>query len=154
MFCWVITSNETDWSQPTPCNSHESSPVPEGHCHHDDSVVELEASQDELDERNMDESTDFSIETLQDSQVLKCQLHERHKQVKKAKKQARIQQLHSQFAETDHQLDMLKQKTICLRQEFQPASSNKYTPESWSPGPVVAPASRFGCGRYLSEPVG
>ena len=32
--------------------------------------------------------------------------------MKKAEKQARIQQLHSQLAETDHQLDWLKQKTI------------------------------------------
>ena len=40
---------ETDQSQPTPCNSHELSPVPEAAHHHDDSVVELEASQDELD---------------------------------------------------------------------------------------------------------
>ena len=42
--------NETDRSQPTHCNSYESSPVPEGHHHHDDNVVELEALQDELDE--------------------------------------------------------------------------------------------------------
>ena len=34
--------NETDWSQPTPFNSCESSPVPEGHHSHDDNVVELE----------------------------------------------------------------------------------------------------------------
>ena len=79
--------NETDWSQPTPCNSRESSPVPEGHCHHDDNVVELEASQDELDELNRDESTDFSMETSLDSQVLKCKLHEKWKQFKKAEKQ-------------------------------------------------------------------
>ena len=74
--------NKTDLSQPTPCNSCESS-VPEGHRHHDDSVVELEASQDELDELNRDESTDFSMEMSQDSQVLKRQLHEKQKQVKK-----------------------------------------------------------------------
>ena len=55
--------NETDQSQPTPCNSHGSSPVPEGHRHHDDSVVESEASQDKLDELKRDESTDFSMET-------------------------------------------------------------------------------------------
>ena len=72
----------------------------------------MEASQDELDELNRDESTDFSMETSQDSQVLKHQLHEKWKQVKKAEKQARIQQLCSQLAETDHQLDMLKQKTL------------------------------------------
>ena len=40
----------TDQSQPTPCNSCESSPVPGAAQCHDDSVVELEASQDELDE--------------------------------------------------------------------------------------------------------
>ena len=80
--------NETDWSQPTPCNSYESSPVPEGHCHHDDNVVELKASQDELDELDRDESTDISMETSQDSQILKHQLHEKLKQVKKAEKQA------------------------------------------------------------------
>ena len=78
--------NETYQSQPTPCNSYES---------YDDSVVELEASQDELDELDRDESNDFSMEMSQDSQVLKCQLHEKWKQVKKAEKQARIQQLHS-----------------------------------------------------------
>ena len=104
--------DETDQSQPTPCNSSESSPVLEGHHHQDDSVVELEALQDKLDKLNRDESTDFSMETSQDSQLLKHQLHEKWKQVKKAEKQARIQQLHSELAETDHQLDMLKQKTL------------------------------------------
>ena len=83
--------DETDQSQPTPCNSCESSPIPEGHHHQDDSVVELEASQGELDELDRDESTDFSMEMSQDSQVLRHQLHEKWKQVKKAKKQARIQ---------------------------------------------------------------
>ena len=104
--------DETDRSKPTPCNSHESSPVPEGQHTLDDNVVELEASQDELDELDNDESTDFSMETSQDSQIFKHQLHDKCKQVKKAEKQARIQQLHSQLAETDHQLDLLKQKTI------------------------------------------
>ena len=33
------------------------------------------------------------------------------KQVKKAEKQASIQHLHSQLAETDHQLDLLRQKS-------------------------------------------
>ena len=36
--------NETDQSQPTTCNSSEQSPVPAKSCHHDDSLVELEAS--------------------------------------------------------------------------------------------------------------
>ena len=57
------------------------------------------------------------METSQDSQVLKHQLHEKWKQVKKAKKQARIQHLCSQLAKMDHQLDMLKQKVSA-----QPAS--------------------------------
>ena len=39
-------------------------------------------------------------------------MHDKRKQVKKAEKQARIQQLHSQLAETDHQLDVLKQKSL------------------------------------------
>ena len=52
------------------------------------------------------------METSQDSQILKCQLQDRRKQVKKADKQARIQQLCSQLAEMDHQLDMLKPKTL------------------------------------------
>ena len=103
---------ETDWFQPTPCNSHETSPVIKAPRCHDDSVVELEASQDELDEHDWDESTELSMETLQEPHVLKRQLHEKHKQVKKAEKQARIQYLHSQLAETDHQLDMLTQKTL------------------------------------------
>ena len=42
--------------------------------------------------------------------TLKRQLYEKHKQVKKAEKQARIQHLHSQLTEMDHQLDMLRQK--------------------------------------------
>ena len=104
--------DETDQSQPTPCNSQESSPVPEAHHHQNDSVVELEALQDEKDELNRDGSTDFSMEMSQDSQVLKPQLHEKCKQVKKAKEQARIKQLQSQLAEMDHQLDMLKQKAL------------------------------------------
>ena len=100
--------NEIDWSQPTPCNLCELLPVSQAPCHHDDSVVELEASQDELDR---DELTEFSLESSQDSRVLKCQLHEKCKQVKKAEKQARIQHHHSQLAETDHQLDLLRQKS-------------------------------------------
>ena len=72
----------------------------------------MEVSQDELGELDRDESTDFSMETSQDSQVLKCQLHEKWKHVKKAEKQARIQHLCSQLAKMDHQLDMLKQKTL------------------------------------------
>ena len=127
--------DETDWSQPMPCNSRESSPVPACQGTLDDNVVELEASQDELDELDKDESTDFSLETWQDSQILKCQLHDKHKQVKKAEKQARIQQLCSQLAETDHQLDLLKQKSLaqfCPQQEPQTTCSNKYTPECWS----------------------
>ena len=43
--------------------------------------------------------------------LLKCQLHEKCKQVKKAEKQVRIQHLHSQLAKTDHQLDLLCQKS-------------------------------------------
>ena len=77
----------------------------------DDNLVELAVSQDELDDLDKDESTDFSLETSQDSQILKHQLHDKCKQVKKAEKQARIQQLCSQLAETDHQLDLLKQKS-------------------------------------------
>ena len=51
--------NEADKSQPTPCNSCESLPVSQASCHHDDSVVELEASQDQLDELDRDESTEL-----------------------------------------------------------------------------------------------
>ena len=72
------------------------------------------------------------METSQDSQVLKCQLHEKWKQVKKAKKQARIQQLWSQLAETDHQLDMLKQKSLAQstseKSSSQPAATS--TPQN------------------------
>ena len=85
--------NETDWSQLTPCNSHESLPVSQASCCHDDSVVELEAFQDKLDELDRDESTELSLESSQDSHVLKCQLHEKQNQVKRA--------------ETDHQLHLL-----------------------------------------------
>ena len=126
--------DETNQSQPTPCNSQKSSPVPEVHHHQDDSVVELEASQDKLDELNRDESTDFSMEMSQDSQVLKHQLYEKHKQVKKAEKQARIQHLQSQLAETDQQLDMLKQKSLAQstsgKSSSQPAATS--TPQTTS----------------------
>ena len=69
--------NEIDQSQPTPCNSRKSSPVSLASCHHDDSVVALEASQDELDELNRDELTELSLESMQQSHVLKHQLHEK-----------------------------------------------------------------------------
>ena len=104
--------DDTDQSQPTPCNSCDSSPVPAGQGIPDDNLIELEASQDDLDELDEDESTDFLLETSQDSQILKCQLHDKGKQVKKAEKQARIQQQCSQLAETDHQLDLLKQNSL------------------------------------------
>ena len=109
--------NETDQSQPTPCNSQESSPTVANMQQHNNSMVELEASQDELDELDCDESTEQSMETSQESHNLKRQLHEKQKQVKKAEKQARIQHLCSQLAETDHKLDLLLQKTLA-----QPAS--------------------------------
>ena len=126
--------DETDQSQPTSCNSCESSPVPEAHHHQDDSVVEIEALQEKLDELNRDVSTDFSMETSQDSQVLKCQLHEKHEQVKKAEKQTRIQQFQSQLAEMNHQLDMLKQKLLAQsttgKSSSQPAATS--TPQTTS----------------------
>ena len=78
--------NETDQSQPTPCNLHEQSPVPDGSHHHDDCLFKLEASQDELDELDKDGSTEVSMEMSQDSQILKHQLYEKCKQVKKAEK--------------------------------------------------------------------
>ena len=59
--------NKTDQSQPTPCNLHEQSPVPARSHLHDDSLVKLEASQDELDELNRDEATEVSMEMSQDS---------------------------------------------------------------------------------------
>ena len=49
-------------------------------------------------------------------------------QVKKAKKQARIQQLQSQLAEMDLQLDMLKQKSLAQstsgKSSSQPAATS------------------------------
>ena len=69
--------NETDWSQPTPYNSRESVPVSQPSRNHDDSVVELEAFQDELDELDRDELTKLSLESSQDSHMLKCQLLEK-----------------------------------------------------------------------------
>ena len=83
--------DETDWPQLTPYNSHDSSLVPAGQGTPDDNLVELEASQDELDELDKDKSTDFSLDTWQDSQILKRQLQDKHKQVKKAEKQTHIQ---------------------------------------------------------------
>ena len=62
------------------------------------------------------------------TQVLKHQLHEKWKQVKEAKKQARIQQLHSHLAEMDHLLHMLKQKTLAQsasgKNSSQPAATS------------------------------
>ena len=101
---------EADWSQPTPYNSVETSPVPQAAHSQDDSVVELAASQDELDELDKDESTELSMATLPESHLLKHQLHEKHKQVKKVEKQAKIQELQSQLAETDQQFDLLRWK--------------------------------------------
>ena len=49
--------DKTDWSQPTPCNLHDSSlihMIPAGQGIPDDNLVELEASQDELDELDED----------------------------------------------------------------------------------------------------
>ena len=92
---------------PSPHLATQSSPVSQASHHHDDSVVELEASQDELDELDRDELTELSLELSQDSHMLKHQLHEKQKQVKRAEKQAKIQHLHSQLAETDHQLHLL-----------------------------------------------
>ena len=81
------------------------------HLTHNDCVVKLETSQDELYELDRDESTELSLESMQDSHVLKCQLHVKCKQVKSTEKQARMQHLHSQLAETYHQLDLLRQKS-------------------------------------------
>ena len=64
----------------------------------------------ELDELDHEESTEQSMEMSAESCTLKHQSHEKCKQVQKAEKQARIQQLQSQLAETDHQLDILCQK--------------------------------------------
>ena len=108
-----------------------------------------------LDELDRDESTEFSMETSQDPDF-KMSMHDRQKQVKKAKKQARIQQLHSQLAETDHQLDMLKQKTLAKsttgKGSSQPAATSM--PQNTVIRTVMAPASRFGCSQCLSEPIG
>ena len=113
---------EADQSPPpTPCNSHESSPVTRTFHPQDDSVVELEASQDELD---WDESMELPMEASHESHTLHHQLHEKCKQVKKAEKQARIQELHSQLAETNHQLDVLRQKASCVREGYQSPGCN------------------------------
>ena len=90
--------------------------------HHDDSVVELEVLQDELDELDWDESTELSTETSQESHTLKHQLHEKHKQVKKAEKHARIQHFCSQLAGMDHQLEMLRWKA-----STQPTSGKSFS---------------------------
>ena len=110
--------NDADQSQPTPCNSHESSPGPAPVTLQDDSVMEPEASHDELDELDCDESTKQSMETSQESHTLHCQLQAKQRQVKKAEKQARIQHLCSQLAETDHQLEVLHKRSAA-----QPGSS-------------------------------
>ena len=47
------------------------------------------------------------METLQETNNLKHQLHAKCKQIKKAEKQAKIQHLRLEIAETDHQLDLL-----------------------------------------------
>ena len=50
--------NKTDQSQPTPCNSQEMLPVLADSQQQDDSMEELEASQDKLDALDCDKSTE------------------------------------------------------------------------------------------------
>ena len=76
----------------------------------EDNLVKLEASQDEMDTLNYDATSELSLETSQETQDLKKQLHSKNKQYKKAAKQVKIQDLQSQIAATDEQLEKLQQK--------------------------------------------
>ena len=125
--------NETNQSQPTPYNSQELSPVLTNTHKQDDNMVELEASQDELDALDCDESTEQSMETSQETNSVKHQLHVKCKQIKK--KQAKKQHLRLQLAETDHQLDLLHKKTA--KQPTVAQSSDQPVATS-TPQPVAA----------------
>ena len=83
----------------------------------DDSLVELEASQNELEALDNDTVSDKSMETSHEMSQLKKQLQLRKKQVQKAQKTAKIEQLHSKIVKTDQQL-------ACLRQQSKSTKSN------------------------------
>ena len=68
-------------------------------------MVELEASQDELDALGCDASTEELLEMSHETNDLRHQLQSKYRPVKKVAKQTKIQELRSQIAETDHQLD-------------------------------------------------
>ena len=96
---------------PTPCVSQETSPVPAQNMLVDDSLVELEASQEELEALDNDAVSDKSMETSHEMSQLKKQLQSKKKHVQKAQKSAKIEQLHSQIAATDEQLAHLWQQS-------------------------------------------
>ena len=92
----------------TPFVSGETSTVPAQNMLIDDSLVELESSQDELEALDNNAVSDKSMETSHEMSRVKKQLQSKKKQVQKAQKSAKIEQLHSQ---TDEQLAHLWQQS-------------------------------------------
>ena len=86
-----------DRSQPTPCNSRDSSSAG---VDSEELQVKLEVSQDELEALDQDTVNNDSMETSRETQDLCQQLSSKKKQVKCAEKAAKIQHLRSQIAET------------------------------------------------------
>ena len=95
-------------SPPTPCVSWEASPVPELQMQEDDILIELEASQDELEALDNDAVSDASIDTSHETSHLQKQLQAKKKEIRKAQKSTKLVQLQSQIAETDEQLAFLR----------------------------------------------
>ena len=81
-----------DRSQPTPCDSRDSSPVG---VDSEELQVKLEVSQDELEALDQDTVNNDPMETFQETQDLCQQLSSKKKQVKCAEKAAKIKHLRS-----------------------------------------------------------
>ena len=76
-----------------PCVSQAASPAPEPQTHGDDNLIELEASQDELEALNNDAVSGASIETSHKTSHLQKQLQAKKKEIRKAQKSAKTVQL-------------------------------------------------------------
>ena len=121
--CFYGLQPKWNWPVSThPCNSQEASPVSAHSQQEDDSLVELGASQDELDALDYYASTEQLMKTSHEMSELKHQLHSKYRQAKKAAKQSKIQLLRIQTAETDHQLELLYKQGTTQQSENQGSS--------------------------------
>ena len=102
-------------SPPTPCVSLETSSVPAKNMLMDDSLVELKVSQDDLEALDNDTVSDKFLETSHEMSQLKKKLQSKKKQVQKAQKTTKVEQLHSQIVATDEQLAHLWQQTKSMK---------------------------------------